>query len=112
MACCRAANDGGGGGGAFLAITCLLTTADGGALTWFAVAAFAPSTLSRVGFTATLAVIGIDATCCALTCTRACATGCAPVNVVCDTATTAPGTLRLAYVTLVIFVVLLTTVVL
>lgn len=112
MARCRAANDGGGGGGAFLAITCLLTTATGGALTWFAVAALAPSTLSRVGFTATLAVTGIDATCCALTCSLACCTGCAPVNVVCDTATTAPGTLRFTYVTLVIFVVLLTTVVL
>jgi hypothetical protein len=54
----------------------------------------------------------MDAICCALTATVACATGCALVNVRCETAVTAPGTPRFTYVTFVMFVVLLTIVVL
>jgi hypothetical protein len=66
-ACCCLAKGTGGGGGVFLATTCRLATAAGGAVTWPAVVAFDPSTLSRVGATATLPLNGADAICCAVT---------------------------------------------
>ena len=93
-------------------MTCRFITAAGGAVTRFAVANFAPSTLSRVGATAALLVIDAESICCRLTATAALATGCAPANARCGTAVTAPCTLRFTYVTLVMFVVLLMMVVL
>ena len=106
IACCRAANGTGAGGGAFFATTCRFMIAAGGAVTWPAVAAFAPSTLSRVGATATRAVIGAAASSRAFTVTDALATGCALTNACWGTTITAPCTFRLAYVTLVMVVVL------
>lgn len=96
IACCCLANGTGGGGGVRLAMTCRFATADGGALTCPAEEAFAPSTLSRVGLTATLAATGAAASCCALIATAACATGCAPANACCGTTVTAPCTFRFA----------------
>jgi hypothetical protein len=95
-----------------LAITCRFATAFGGAATRFAVAALAPSTLSRVGATATLELIGAEAISRALTTTAARPTGCAFTKVRCGTAVTAPLTFRFTYVTFVMFVFLLTMVVL
>jgi len=95
-----------------LAITCRFATAAGGAVTRFAVAAFAPSTLSRVGATATLALTGAEAMSRVFTATAALATGCALTKARCGTAVTAPCTFLFTYVTLVMFVVLLTMVVL
>jgi hypothetical protein len=112
MACCLAENDGGGGGGAAFAITCRFITAGGGAVTRFAVAAFAPSTASRVGTTETLALTGAALSCSAFTATAAFATGCALAKARCGTAVTAPCTFRFTYVTFVMFVLLLTMVVL
>jgi hypothetical protein len=73
-------NDTGGGGGVRFAITCRFITAAGRALTRFAVANFAPSTLSRVGATATRALTGAAAISRAFTTTAARATGCAPAK--------------------------------
>src|SRR5579859_2970291 len=70
-ACCCLAKDTGGGGGVALAITCRLITAAGGAATRLAVAALDPSTLSRVGATATLELMGAAAISRALTTTAA-----------------------------------------
>jgi hypothetical protein len=111
-ACCCLANGTGGGGAGALAITCRFATAAGGAATRFAVAALAPSTLSRVGATATLALIGAEAISRAFTATAALPTGCALTKVRCGTAITAPLTFLFTYVTFVMFVVLLTMVVL
>jgi hypothetical protein len=110
--CCCFANGTGGGGGGVFAITCRFITAAGGALTRFAVAALAPNTLSRVGATAALALTGAAAMSRAFTTTAARATGCAPAKARCGTTVTAPCTFRFAYVTFVMFVVLLTMVVL
>lgn len=96
IAFCRAANEGGGGGGVFFATTCRFITAAGGAATWPAVEAFAPSTACGVGATATRAVTGADAICCAFTATATFATGCALANAVCGTAVTAPCTVLFA----------------
>ena len=74
------------------AITCRFITAAGGAITRFAVANFAPSTLSRVGATSTLVLTGAAAISCALTTTVAFATGCALAKARCGTAVTAPCT--------------------
>src|SRR5207245_1138165 len=106
IACCLAANGAGGGGGAFFAITCRFITAAGGAVTWFAVEAFAPSTAAGVGFTATLALTGAALSCSAFTATAAFATGCALAKARCGTAVTAPCTFRFAYVTFVMVVLL------
>ena len=94
--CCCFAKATGGGGGVALAITCRLATAAGGAATRFAVAALAPSTLSRVGATATLELIGAEAIACALTTAAALPTGCALTKARCGTAVTAPFTSRFA----------------
>jgi hypothetical protein len=91
-ACCCLANGTGGGGAGALAITCRFTTAAGGAATRFAVEALAPSTLSRVGATATLELIGAEAMSRAFTATAALPTGCALTKVRCGTAVTAPRT--------------------
>ena len=111
-ACCRAANGTGEGGGATFATTARLATAAGGATARPAVLACAPSTLLEVGATAALELTGMEATCFAFTATAARATGCALTKACCGTAVTAPATLRFAYVTLVMFVLLLTMVVL
>jgi hypothetical protein len=95
-----------------LAITCRFITAAGGAVTRFAVAALAPSTLSRVGAMATLELMGAEAISRALTTAADLATGCALTKARCGTAVTAPLTSRFTYVTFVMFVVLLTMVVL
>ena len=91
----------------FFAITLRSATAFGGAVTRFAVLARAPSTLSRVGATCTLALTGAAETCCALTCTLAFPTGCALANVRCGTAVTAFCAVRFTYLMFVILVVLL-----
>jgi hypothetical protein len=65
-----------------------------------------------VGATATRALTDAAAICCAFTVTAALATGCALAKAPCGTAVTAPCTLLFAYVTFVIVVVLLMTVVL
>ena len=80
IACCCFAKETGGGGGVAFAITCRFMTAAGGADTWFAVAAFDPSTACCVGATAALALTGPAAICCALSLTAAWATGCALAN--------------------------------
>ena len=91
--CCLAKGTGGGGAGA-LAITCRFATAVGGAATRFAVEARAPSTLSRVGATATLELIGAEAISRALTTIAALPTGWALTKARCGTAVTAPLTFR------------------
>ena len=108
-ACCCLANGTGGGGGVVFATTARFITAAGGAVTRFAVEAFAPSTLSRVGATATLALRGAAAICRASTRTAARATGCAVAKARCGTTVTAPCTFLFAYVTfvMVVLVVLL-----
>jgi hypothetical protein len=65
-----------------------------------------------VGATATLELIGAEAISRALTTAVALPTGCALTKARCGTAVTAPLTFRFTYVTFVMFVVLLTTVVL
>lgn len=95
-----------------MAITCRFDTAAGGAATRFAVAALAPSTLSRVGVTATLELTGAEAISLAFTTTATLPTGCALTKARCGTAVTAPCTFLFTYVTFVMFVVLLTIVVL
>jgi len=89
-ACCCFANGTGGGGGVRFAITCRFITAAGGALTRFAVANFAPSTLSRVGATATRALNDAPAICRSFMVTAARPTGCALAKARCGTAVTAP----------------------
>jgi hypothetical protein len=95
-ACCCLAKGTGGGGGVFFATTCRLAMAAGGAVTWPAVAALEPSTLACVGATATRALMGADAICCALTLTATFATGCALTKACCGTTITAPCTFRFA----------------
>jgi len=94
------------------AITARFMTAGGGAVARFVVAAFSPSTLCRVGAIATRGVTGAEATCCVFTAMVARATGCEFTKAFCGTAVTAPCTVLFTYVTLVMFVDLLTTVVL
>ena len=93
-------------------MTCRFITAAGGAVTRFAVANFAPSTLSRVGATAALELTAALAISCSFTLTAVRATGCAPAKARCGTAVTAPLTFRFTYVTFVMLVVLLMMVVL
>ena len=78
------------------AITWRFITTAGGALTRLAVANFAPSTLSRVGATATLVLTDAPAICWAFMATAARPTGCALAKARCGTAVTAPWTFRFA----------------
>jgi hypothetical protein len=91
-ACSCFAKGTGGGGGVAFAITCRFITAGGGVVTWLAVAALAPSTLSRVGTTATRVVRGAAAICRAFMAIAARATGCAVAKERRGTAVTAPCT--------------------
>jgi hypothetical protein len=68
--------------------------------------AAAPRTLLSVGATGAMTATGALATISRVTRTVALPTGCDCTNVVVGTATTAPGTCRLAYTTLVTFVLL------
>jgi hypothetical protein len=111
-ACCCFAKAIGGGGGVFLATTCRLAIAAGGAATRPALAALAPNTLAGVGATEARALTDMVAICCALTATDAFATGCALTNACCGTTITAPCTLLFAYVMFVMVVELLMMVVL
>jgi len=110
--CCRAANGTGAGGGAVFATTARWATAAGGAATRFTVLARAPITLLLVGATAARELTCIEAASLAFTATALRPTGCALTNARCGTAVTAPETPRFTYVTLVMFVLLLTMVVL
>ena len=110
--CCLAANDGGGGGGVFLAITCRLATVGGGAATRLAVLACTPMTDSRPGGTAARVLTGPCLIWLSFTATAVRPTGWALANARCGTAVTPPRTFRFTYVTLLMVVLLLTTVVL